>query len=202
MAPAGRAPAGRPVAAHPVSDFPTLRTERLILGAFAPGEAPELARLAGAREIADTTVTIPHPYELSDAEQFIALQRDGVEEGHELVFAIHRQADGQLVGCVSLRDVDPVHLQAELGYWIGVPYWSQGYATEAARAVVTLGFEQLGLNRIYAHHMARNPASGRVLERLGMRREGVLRERVRKWDRFEDVAIYAVLRHDRYQPVA
>jgi RimJ/RimL family protein N-acetyltransferase len=191
-----------PIAGRAVSDFPTLRTERLILGAFEPDEAPELERLAGLREIADTTVTIPHPYRLSDAEQFIALQQDGMAEGHELVFAIHRRPDGQLLGCVSLRDIDPVHLQAELGYWIGVPYWNQGYATEAARAVVTLGFDQLGLNRIYAHHMARNPASGRVLERIGMRREGVLRQRVRKWGRFEDVVIYAVLRDDRDPPVA
>ena len=100
------------------------------------------------------------------------------------------------MGCIGLRDIDRTHLQAELGYWIGVPYWGQGFATEAARAVVGYGFEMLGLNRIYAHHMTRNPSSGRVLERIGMRREGVLRERVLKWGRFEDVVIYAVLRSD------
>jgi ribosomal-protein-alanine N-acetyltransferase len=179
-----------------VTDFPTIQTERLVLGAFEDAEAPELQRLAGAREIADTTLMIPHPYELAHAEQFIALQRDGVIEGHDLIFAIHRLADARLVGTVALREIDPVHLQAELGYWIGVPYWKQGYATEAARAVVELGFARLGLNRIYAHHMGRNPASGRVLERIGMQREGVLRHRVRKWGQFEDVVIYSVLRDD------
>jgi len=179
-----------------VTDFPTVRTERLVLGAFDDAEAPELQRLAGAREIADTTLMIPHPYELAHAEQFIALQRDGVAEGQELIFAIHRLADARLVGAVALREIDPIHLQAELGYWIGVPFWNQGYATEAARAVVDLGFARLGLNRIYAHHMARNPASGRVLERIGMQREGVLRQRVRKWGQFEDVVIYSVLRDD------
>ena len=179
-----------------MTDFPTIQTERLVLGAFEDAEAHELQRLAGAREIADTTLMIPHPYDLAHAEQFIALQRDGVAEGHELVFAIHRLADARLVGAVALREIDPIHLQAELGYWIGVPYWNQGYATEAARAVVDLGFASLGLNRIYAHHMARNPASGRVLERIGMQREGVLRQRVRKWGRFEDVVVYSVLRED------
>jgi ribosomal-protein-alanine N-acetyltransferase len=179
-----------------VTEFPTIQTERLVLGAFEDAEAPELQRLAGAREIADTTLMIPHPYELAHAEQFIALQRDGVIEGHDLIFAIHRLADARLVGTVALREIDPVHLQAELGYWIGVPYWKQGYATEAARAVVDLGFARLGLNRIYAHHMGRNPASGRVLERIGMQREGVLRHRVRKWGQFEDVVIYSVLRDD------
>jgi ribosomal-protein-alanine N-acetyltransferase len=179
-----------------VTDFPTVSTERLVLGAFDDAEAPELQQLAGAKEIADTTLMIPHPYKLEHAEQFIALQRDGVAEGQELIFAIHRQADARLIGTVALREIDPVHLQAELGYWIGVPYWNHGYATEAARAVVALGFERLGLNRIYAHHMARNPASGRVLERIGMQREGILRQRVRKWGRFEDVVIYSMLRDD------
>ncbi len=77
-----------------------------------------------------------------------------------------------------------------------MPYWGQGFATEASRAVVRFGLETLGLNRLYAHHMARNPASGRVLERIGMQREGVLRRRVRKWGRFEDVVIYALLREE------
>lgn len=179
-----------------MTEVPTLRTERLVLGRFEPSEATELQRLAGAREIADTTLVIPHPYELTHAEQFIALQQEAVAEGHELIFALHRRTDGRLVGSASLREIDPEHLQAELGYWIGVPYWNQGYATEAARAVVNLGLGRLGLNRIYAHHMARNPASGRVLERIGMQREGVLRQRIRKWGRFEDVVLYAVLRED------
>jgi [ribosomal protein S5]-alanine N-acetyltransferase len=183
-----------------MTQFPTIDTERLVLGRFEDAEAPELQRLAGAREIADTTLVIPHPYELTDAEQFIALQREGAAEGNELIFAIHRRGDARLVGSIALREIDPDHLQAELGYWIGVPYWGQGYATEAARAVVNLGFEQLGLNRIYAHHMARNPASGRVLERIGMRCEGLLRQRVRKWGRFEDVVIYSRLRDDPASP--
>jgi RimJ/RimL family protein N-acetyltransferase len=179
-----------------VTSLPTIQTERLVLGPFVDAEAPELQRLAGAREIADTTLVIPHPYKLTDADQFIALQREAAAEGHELIFAIHRRRDARLVGTIALREIDPDHLQAELGYWIGVPYWGQGYATEAARTVVNLGFERLGLNRIYAHHMARNPASGRVLERIGMRREGLLRQRVRKWGRFEDVVIYSRLRDD------
>jgi len=179
-----------------MTDGPELVTERLVLGMLCKDDAPALERLAAAREIADTTISIPHPYTRADAERFIACQRDAAARGDEVVFGIRRRLDDQLVGCVSLREIDRVHLQAELGYWIGVPYWNQGYATEAAAAAVAYGFGSLGLNRIYAHHMARNQASGRVLERVGMRREGVLRERVRKWGRFEDVVVYAVLRGD------
>jgi RimJ/RimL family protein N-acetyltransferase len=175
---------------------PELVTGRLTLNALRDDDVAELVRLAGAREIADTTISVPHPYERADAERFIALQREEAERGDSLTLAIRRREDGQLVGCIGLREIDRTHLQAELGYWIGVPYWGQGFATEAARAVVRYGFDALGLNRIHAHHMVRNPVSGRVLERIGMRREGLLRQRVRKWERFEDVAIYAVLKDD------
>jgi RimJ/RimL family protein N-acetyltransferase len=71
-----------------------------------------------------------------------------------------------------------------------------GYATEAARAVVRYGFDELGLHKIHAHYLTRNPASGKVLERVGMRQEGLLREEVRKWGRFEDVIVCGILRTD------
>ena len=180
-----------------MTGFPELKTERLVLGALRHDDAPELERLCGAREIADTTISIPHPYGRADAERFIAHQVEAWARGDELVLAVRPRQEDRLVGCVSLREIDRVHCQAELGYWIGVPYWGQGYATEAAQAIVGYGLETLGLNRIYAHHMARNPASGRVLERVGMQREGVLRQRVRKWEKFEDVVIYALLHGPR-----
>lgn len=179
-----------------MTELPTIRTERLVLGWFDPDDAPALEQLAGAPEVADTTLAIPHPYDRAHAERFVAFQAEAAAAGQELIFALHQQADGRLVGCASLREIDAEHLQAELGYWIGRPYWNQGFATEAGRAVVELGFERLGLNRIYAHHMARNRASGRVLERIGMRCEGILRQRVRKWGRFEDVMLYAILRQE------
>jgi ribosomal-protein-alanine N-acetyltransferase len=174
----------------------SLRTERLQLTEFEPDDAATIVRLAGARQIADTTISIPHPYRLEDAEAFIQAQVPRMEEGSAATFAIRLAAGRQLIGVVSLTKIDLEHQQAELGYWIGTDWWGKGYATEAARAVVRFGFDVIGLNRIYAHHMARNPASGRVLERVGMRREGVLRQRVRKWGRFEDVVVYAVLRDD------
>jgi [ribosomal protein S5]-alanine N-acetyltransferase len=83
-----------------------------------------------------------------------------------------------------------------MGFWIGSDWWGQGYATEAARSVLRFAFEGLGLNRVYAHHMVRNPASGRVMKKIGMKQEGVLRQRVRKWGVFEDVVILAILRAD------
>jgi RimJ/RimL family protein N-acetyltransferase len=139
---------------------------------------------------------IPHPYELDHALAWIGNQRKESVRGRAANFAI-RLADGaQLIGCVGLRDIDREHGQAELGFWIGREHWGQGFASEAAAAVVRYGFETLGLNRICAHHMARNPTAGRVLRRVGMEREGLLRQRVLKWGVYEDVVLYAILRDD------
>jgi RimJ/RimL family protein N-acetyltransferase len=175
---------------------PTLRTARLLLGVFVVEDAAELQRLAGAREVADTTLSIPHPYTMDHALAWIANQRREAVRGRATNFAVRLSPGSSLIGSAGLRDIDPEHMQAELGFWIGREWWGQGYAGEAAAAVVRFGFEELGLNRIYAHHMTRNPAAGQVLRRIGMRREGLLRERVRKWGVYEDVVLYAMLRED------
>ena len=180
-----------------MSGTPTLYTSRLLLGAFEAGDAAELQRLASDREIADTTVSIPHPYELDHALAWIGHQRRESVRGRTTNFAVRLLPGPRLIGCAGLRDIDQEHSQAELGFWIGREWWGHKYAREAAAAVVRFGFEQLGLNRIYAHHMARNPAAGQVLLHIGMQREGLLRERVRKWGVYEDVIVYAILREDR-----
>ena len=93
--------------------------------------------------------------------------------------------------------IEPEHARAELGYWIGKPYWRNGYATEAARAILQYGFGQLGLNRIHAGHFTRNPGSGRVMQKIGMTHEGHQPRHVKKWDRFEDLELYGIL-HSQY----
>lgn len=183
-----------------MSATPTLRTARLVLGAFDPDDAPALQRLAGARDIADTTLAIPHPYELDHAFAWINQQRREAVRGRATNFAIRLAHSGALIGCVGLRDIDVEHLQAELGFWIGREWWGNGYAREAAAATIQFGFDTLGLNRICAHHMARNPSAGRVLLVAGMQREGLLRQRVRKWGAYEDVVLYAILRDDLNEP--
>ena len=177
---------------------PTLSTRRLLLRPFTLDDAREVQRLAGAREVADTTLTIPHPYPDGAAEAWIATHAADWEARRMLHFAITPADVGEgvergVVGAISLAFASG-HPRAELGYWIGVPYWGRGIATEAARAVVRHGFEQLGLERIFALHFVRNAASGRVLVKAGMQLEGRLRRHVRKGDAFEDADLYAVLR--------
>jgi [ribosomal protein S5]-alanine N-acetyltransferase len=141
------------------------------------------------------TLAIPYPYEPGMAESWIAATRAGFEKGESATFAITLRASGEYVGAVAIR-FTPAYERAELGYWIGRPYWGQGYCTEAAAAVADYGFESRGLKRIHAHHMTRNPASGRVMQKIGMRQEGVLRSHYLKGGVFEDIAVYGLLREE------
>ncbi len=85
---------------------------------------------------------------------------------------------------------------AEMGYWIGVPFWGRGYCTEAAQRVIEYGFEDLNLNRIQGTHYTDNPASGRVMVKLGMAYEGCRRQHTRKDGAFKDINLYGLLRQD------
>jgi RimJ/RimL family protein N-acetyltransferase len=174
---------------------PTLLTKRLILRPFELSDAKNVQRLAGDRAIADTTLSIPHPYEDGAAEQWISTHQAGFESRELANFAITRRTNGELLGAVGLAIVSQFE-RAELGYWMGVPYWNKGYCTEAAAAVVEYAFTQLNMHRLYAIHFKRNPASGRVMQKLGMKREGVLRQHVKKWDSYEDIVFYGLLRKD------
>ena len=155
-----------------------------------------MARLAGDPLIAETTLNIPHPYPPGAAEAWIGRHREDAERGNALHLALERRADGALLGAIGLA-VEPEHGRAEIGYWVGVRYWGAGYATEATRALIAYAFDELGLNRVFAFHLSTNPASGRVMEKAGMRFEGTRRQHTRKGDAFLDSRVYAILRTDR-----
>ena len=169
-----------------------LRTARLLLRSFDREDIPALVRLAGAREIAATTIQIPHPYKEEDASNFIAKAEANCREGLSAGFAISLPQEKELCGAIGLHLANE-HLHAELGYWVGVPFWGRGFATEAARAVVEFGFRTLRLRRIFAHHFAGNTASQRVLEKIGMTHEGRSRQHVVKWGKFLDLENYGLL---------
>jgi [ribosomal protein S5]-alanine N-acetyltransferase len=171
--------------------LPTLRTERLLLRAFTPADAARVQELAGSRDVASTTMTMPHPYEDGMAEAWIAGHAAAWDARKRLTLAVTTASDG-VVGAIGLSLV-PEHRRAEVGYWIGVPYWNRGYATEAAAAVLAYAFGELAIHCVVARHFARNPSSGRVMRKLGMRHEGTLREHVWRWDRFESLECYAIL---------
>jgi ribosomal-protein-alanine N-acetyltransferase len=171
-----------------------LETARLRLRPFEPADAERLQQLAGTRAVAEGTLLIPHPYPPAEAVEWIAARPQALESGN-LVYAITIRNSAELVGAMGLV-LRPQHDKGELGYWIGEPYWGQGFATEAAGAIIDYGFETLALNRLFAVHFTRNPASGRVLQKNGMRHEGSLRQDLKKWDEYVDVEVYGILRSE------
>jgi ribosomal-protein-alanine N-acetyltransferase len=174
---------------------PTLRTERLLLRPFSLTDAPLVQYFAGEREVASPTLNIPHPYESGMAEAWINTHQADFESGKSATFAIVLADSGQLVGAIGLS-FSGAHERAEIGYWIGRPYWGKGYATEASAACLAYAFEERHVNRVFAAHMTRNPASGRVMQKLGMRFEGRFRQHISRWGQFEDLDFYAILREE------
>jgi [ribosomal protein S5]-alanine N-acetyltransferase len=179
----------------PPSTQPTLATLRLVLRPFTLADAADVQRLLNDRDIAAVTLLIPYPYGDGVAEAWIKTHERLFADRAGANFAITLQETGELVGAIGLG-IDSENNNAELGYWLGKAYWGQGYCTEAAQAMLKYGFMELGLHRIYASHFARNPASGRVMQKIGMRYEGCRRQHTLKWGEFLDVVDYGILKAD------
>ena len=171
---------------------PILETERLVLRPFQISDAARVKTLAGAYEIYTTTLNIPHPYENGMAEKWIASHASQFYQGDRVSLAITLKADGVLIGAIGLH-ATLRHQRAELGYWIGVPYWGSGYCTEAAIAIIRYGLDVMNYHRITSAHMECNPASGRVMEKAGMRQEGILIDQVIKDGRYRTMIVHGII---------
>lgn len=172
---------------------PTFVTERLTLRPLTLTDAATVQKLAGEKTVASTTLSIPHPYPYEAAESFIKATHDKYEKNFGASFALTLNETNELIGCMGLHIVQDYN-RAELAYWTGQPYWQQGYATEAAKRILEYGFDELELNRIYAAAMTKNPASSAVMKKIGMKYEGTLKEHIRKWGEYEDLAYYGITR--------
>lgn len=159
---------------------PTIRTKRLILRPFTIDDAAAVQSLAGNFNIAKTTLNIPHPYEDGMAEKWIASLQPLWESRTGVVYAIALAQTNAMIGAVDLHNL--TESQAELGYWVGEPYWGKGYCTEAAEAMIRFAFTKLSLELIIAVHLETNPASGKVLRNVGM---SYVRRKLEK-DRFNE----------------
>jgi len=172
-----------------------MQTPRLLIKPLLLRNVSAVTRLAGHPLIADTTLLIPYPYLPSHARRFILASRRSRSKGREAVFGIFHKRQDLLLGIIGLT-IDGAHHTAEMGYWVGVPYWGKGYATEAARRIVRHGFEDLNLHKVWARYFKRNPASGRVLQKLGFHCEGCQRRHVLKNGRHEDVVLCGILQEE------
>ena len=174
-----------------MKNIPTLQTARLVLRPFEASDASMVRTLAGDREVYETTTTIPHPYKEGMAEHWISTHQGDYDNDKGLHLAITLK-DGTLLGAIGFK-FSLANNRAEVGYWIGVPHWNQGFCTEALQAIIEFGFRTLGLHKITARHLLANEASGRVLIKTGMWKEGELKDEVLKDGVFHTVAAYAII---------
>ena len=145
---------------------PIIETQRLILRPFILNDAEGIQELAGNYNVAKSTLNIPHPYKDGMAEEWISTQTPAWEEKSSITYAIFLKKNNQLMGAISLVDIKGT--EGDIGYWIGEPYWNQGYCTEATKVFLNFCFERLKLSRIEAEHLVSNPASGKVMQKAGM----------------------------------
>ncbi|NOI82672.1 GNAT family N-acetyltransferase [Vibrio tubiashii] len=143
----------------------TIETNRLILRPFTEHDAPRVTELAGEKVISDMTANIPYPYKLTDAVNWIKTHQELFNSGKGVVYALVLKNSNTLVGAVSFPRLEEG--EGTLGYWLGVPFWGVGYATEGSRALIEYARENLGLSKLKIMHLTDNVRSKSVISKLG-----------------------------------
>jgi len=175
--------------------LPTIPLERLILRPFSLDDAAVVQELAGDSYIAETTLYIPHPYEDGVAEAWIRTHNQQFNADRSLELAIVHKEKNDVIGAICIG-INRKFDHGELAYWVGKRYKNNGYCTEAAKGIAKYAFAELKLNRIFARYLGKNPASGKVMEKLGMKYEGILRQHVKKSGQYEDLVYYGLLKDE------
>lgn len=172
---------------------PIIKNKRFILRPWRKDDAVSLTRHISHPKIALYTLTIPYPYSLKDAREWLdkVERRERGADSDSIYWAI--EIDGQAVGGVSLRHIAAGH-KAEIGYWLGEAYWGQGIMSDVVKEMKKFSFKVLKLKRLWAGCFTINPASRRVLEKNGFELEGVLRKAYKKNGRFVDDCILSIIK--------
>lgn len=172
--------------------FPKLETASLILNCPEQDDTPKIAAILNDEIYSKNTINIPFPYTAENAEFWISLAKESFESNSQYIFAIRLKENPEIIGGIDLG-IDKTFNKAELGYWVAKEYWNKGIATEAGKEVIKFGFENLNLKRIFATHFDFNESSGRVMEKMGMKKEGVLRSHTFKNGEYQNHLIYAII---------
>jgi len=175
--------------------LPVLETDRLLLRPVTKEDREDMYEYGSDSEL--TRYVTWHTYQsIDDADAFIEHLLGLYAEGQVAPWAIQDKESGRMIGTAGYVNWDIRQFRAEIGYALARPYWNRGYMTEAMNAILQFGREHMKLMRIEARCMPENIGSGRVLEKLGMQYEGLLRKHLYAKGRFHDVKLYAGITHD------
>jgi len=170
----------------------TLTTERLILRPFEISDAQRTSELCNNYNIYKNTLSLPFPYPIESALTWIATHEENFANDKSYEFAITNKATGELYGAIGLSNHQQ-HKNGEIGYWIGEEYWGNGYATEAAKAIIDFAFTEKRYHKVWGRFFTTNPTSGKVMEKAGMRKEGLQTKHIIKDGKFLDLALFGII---------
>jgi ribosomal-protein-alanine N-acetyltransferase len=172
-----------------------LEGEQVILRPVNPDDVDDIAKNARNKQISRNTF-MPHPYRPEHAIGFLRHAQKVRRTGSGLHLAVVLKEKNEVVGMLGFEGIVRNHRRAEIGYWIGKRFWGRGIATEMVQLAVDYGFREMKLNRIQAGVFIHNPASSRVLEKCGFSHEGTLRQYARRYQKYVDMHMYSILRHE------
>ncbi|GIN57922.1 GNAT family N-acetyltransferase [Lederbergia ruris] len=170
----------------------TILTDRLNLRIFEKSDAETVQALCNNFNIYKSTLYLPYPYSLNDALVWIENHQKNFDEDRSYEFAITDRISGNLYGAISLSNNQKFN-NGEIAYWIGEEYWGKGYGTEAAKAIIDFAFKEKELHKVFARYFKSNPASGRIMQKVGMVQEGLLKDQVVKDGKYEDLIYFGII---------
>lgn len=173
----------------------SIETDNLLLRLFKESDAEDVCHLCNNYNLYKNTLYLPYPYSIEDALSWIKSHLENFNNNKKFEFAITDKITGNLYGAIALTNNQNVN-NGEIAYWVGEKYWGNGYATEAAKSILEFAFIEKQYHKVFARHFSSNPASGKVIQKIGMKKEGVLREHVMKENRYEDLVYYGIFKHE------
>jgi ribosomal-protein-alanine N-acetyltransferase len=178
-----------------IRDFPDLHTPRLLLRRLRMEDAQDIFAYACDPQMTPFVFWEPHRTP-DDTREYLQRTLEGYAAGAAPAWGVQHLVDGVIIGSCAFHDVSTMHLRGEIGYALARKYWRQGLMTEAVRALLEYGFATLRLNRIEARCDVENTGSWKVMQKVGMKFEGVLRQNIILHGRARDARMYAVLREE------
>ncbi|MBQ9922850.1 MAG: GNAT family N-acetyltransferase [Clostridia bacterium] len=176
-------------------DFPRLETDRLVLRQMLIRDKDDMYEYSCKPEITKYLLWTEHP-SADYTAKYLRYMQPKYRRGEVFDWALVNKAENKMIGTCGFVRFDTENNAAEVGYVVSDKYWGKGYAAEALKRVIAFGFDELSLNRIYARHMMGNERSGRVMQKCGMRYEGIIRGSMYIKGKYCDVAQYAILKND------
>lgn len=184
---------------HSIKRVPTLEGGRVALRALRPMDAASIYRYLNDSRVNRWLPRVPKPYRVDDAHAWVRVTRKMAEAGTDFHFGIELRESGEIVGMIGLNGIQTEDRIAEVGYWLGRPYWRQGLMEEALRLIVRFAFGPLRLHRLFGIVVPSNVGSAALLEKVGFQREVVAREKRRTGRGYVDEHVYGLLKEE-YKP--